>query len=132
MANYLSDLHKELYRRIAGMNQREPWEYIDGEEIYYKDLEILNIIENYLFPYLEIPPMELFGIMSSDEKMSMTSIARQKGLPLEMKDEISKYVGINPKGGIRRSRTQRKRKSYHNKKRHNKSKYRKIKKTHKL
>ncbi len=122
LADSLEDIMDNLYDNHEGMHHRMPNEYIKGEKVYNKELEMINIIENSLLPYFEIPTMELFGIMTSDEKMGLTSMARQKGLPVEMKDEISKYVGINPKGGIRRPRTQRKRKSRHNKKGHNKSK----------
>jgi hypothetical protein len=125
---YLTNVKKELYYRHDGMHHREPHQYYEGAEVYEKEVEILNIIENYLLPYLEMNPMELFGIMSSDEKMALKSITRQKRLPKEMGDEIGQYVGIIPKGGKIKRHNKSKRQSRRNKKGHDKSKRSRVKK----
>jgi uncharacterized protein Veg len=56
--------------------------------------------------------------MTSDEKIGLKSIARQKRLPREMEAEISKYVGLKPKGGRKTNKKRsNKRKTKRNKKR---------------
>lgn len=113
---YLRDILDELYYRHDDMHNHNSDDYYFGREIYEKELEIIDIIER-LLSYTEMHPVELFGIISSDEKIGLKSVAQQKNLPREMEMEISDYVGINPKGGRKTNKKRdKKRKTKRNKK----------------
>jgi len=81
---------------------------VDEEEYYDYEYKI-HALEN-LIDHLEPSRFEQIArIITSDERIGLENLSKQKKLPREMKDEIMSYTGLIPKGGRKKkNKTKRK------------------------
>ena len=82
---------------------------VDEEDYYdyeYKIHTLENLIDNLEPSRFE----EIARIITSDERIGIENLSKQKQLPREMKYEIMNYTGVIPKGGKKKKINKTKRK----------------------
>jgi len=76
---------------------------IDEDEYYDYEYKI-HVLENLVDDLEPYRFEQIARIITSDERVGLEHLSKEKKLPREMKDEIMTYTGIIPKGGRKKSK----------------------------
>lgn len=94
--NYLIDLRNDLSN------------YYGLDDDYDQQEEMMQILDRLIRDLRPKKFAKMHDIVTPGETIGLRSVARQKGLPREMESEIKDYVGVVPRGGLRKRRTAKK------------------------